>query len=112
MQNLDSCTKSSRRFIVSLRSQLRYLSQRDRWQKQQKEPCRAANIPADTRPEKPRNSGNSQHNERREPPAVIRRAGPPRTSQDEQRRNDRKEKKDVIEIHLVGCGNRRNSLKH
>ena len=110
MQNLDSRTKSSRRFIVSLRSELRYFSQCDRWQKQQKEPCRAANIPADIRPEKPRNSGNCQHNERREPPAVIGRAGPPRTSQDEQRRNDRKEKKDVIEIH-VRCGNRRDSLK-
>ena len=30
---------------------------------------------------------------------MIGRAWPPPTSQDEQRRNDRKEKKDVIEIH-------------
>src|SRR5258708_40266695 len=98
MQNLDSRTKFSRRFIVSLRSELRYLSQCDRRQKQQEEPCRAANIPADIRPEKPCNSGNCQHNDRREPPAAIGRAGPPCTSQNEQRRNDRKEKKDIIEI--------------
>src|SRR5437762_2429062 len=63
-----------------------------------KEPCRAAHIPAGIRPDKPRDSGNRQHNERGEAPAVIGRAGPPRASQDEQRRNDRKEKKDVIEI--------------
>ena len=98
MQNLDSRTKSSRRFIISLRSELRYLSQCDRRQKQQEEPCRAADVSAEIRPEKPCNSGNYQHNDCREPPAAIGRAGPPRTSQDEQRRNDRKEKKDVIEI--------------
>ena len=98
MQNLDSRTKSSRRFVVSLRSELRYFSQRDRRQKQQEEPCRAADVPADITPEKPCDSGNYQHNEGGEPPAAIGRAGPPRASQDEQRRNDRKEKKDVIEI--------------
>jgi hypothetical protein len=98
MQDLDSRTKSSRRFVVSLRSELRYFSQCDRRQKQQKEPRRAADVPADIRPEKPCDSGNCQHNDRGEPPPTIGRAGPPCTNQDEQRRNDRKEKKDVIEI--------------
>ena len=93
MQNLENRTKSSGRFVISLRGELRYFSQSDRRQKQQKEPCRAADISADIRPEKPCDSGNCQHNERGEAPAVIGRAGPPRTSQDEQRRNDRKEKK-------------------
>ena len=50
------------------------------------------------RPQKPGDSGNSQHNERGEAPAVIGRTGPPGASQHEQRRNDREEKKDVIEI--------------
>src|SRR5438874_9464860 len=47
MENLESCTKSSSRFIISLRSELRYFSQCDRRQRQQKEPCRAGDIPAD-----------------------------------------------------------------
>ena len=98
MQNLESRTKSSSRFIVSLCSELRHFSQCDRRHKQQKEPCRATGIPADIGPEKPCDSGNRKHNEGGEAPAVIGRAGPPRTSQDEQRRNDRKKKKDVIEI--------------
>src|SRR5947207_4748647 len=98
MQNLESRTKSSSRFIISLRSELAHLSQSNCRQKQQKEPCRAADIHAGVRPEKPGDSGNCQHNERGEAPAAIGRAGPPRTSQDEQRRNDRKEEKNVIEI--------------
>ena len=95
---MESRTKSSSRFIISSRSELRYFSQCDRRQKQQKEPCRAADIPADIRPEKPCDSGNCQHNEGGEAPAVVGRAGPPRASQDEERRNDGKKKKDVIEI--------------
>ena len=95
---MKNAAKFSGRFVISLRSELRYFSQCDRRQKQQKEPCRAADVPADIRPEKPCDSGNCQHNDRGEPPPTIRRAGPPRTNQDEQRRNDRKEKKDVIEI--------------
>ena len=98
MQDLDSRTKSCSGFIISLRSELRYLSQCDRRQKQQEEPSRAADVSVDIRPEKPCDSGNCQYNERGEPPAVIGRAGPPRTSQDEQLRNDRKEEKDVIQI--------------
>ena len=98
MQNLESRAKFSGRFVISLHSELGYFLQSNRRQKQQKEPCRAANIPAGIRPDKPRDSGNRQHNERGEAPAVIGRAGPPRASQDEQRRNDRQEKKDVIEI--------------
>ena len=98
MQNLESRTKSCSRFIISLRSELRYFSQSDRRQKQQKEPCRAADIPAGIRPEEPRAAGDRQDNKRGEAPAVIGRGGAPRASQDEQRRNDRKEKKDVIEI--------------
>ncbi len=98
MQNLESGAEFSGRFVISLRSELRYFSQCDRRQKQQKEPCRAADIPAGIRPEKPGDGGNCQHNERGEAPAVIGRAGAPGASQDEQRRNDRQEKKDVIEI--------------
>src|SRR5215208_3569666 len=98
MQNLESRTKSSSRFIFSLRSELRYFSQCDRRQKQQKEPCSAADIPADIRPEKPCHNGRCQHKDGGEAPVMIGRAGPPPTSQDEQRRNDRKKKKDVIEI--------------
>src|SRR6266496_2014127 len=101
MQNLESRTKSSSRFVISLRSELRYFSQCDRRQKQQKEPCRAADIPAGIRPEKPCDSGNCQHNERGEAPAVIGRARPPRACQNQQRRNDREEKKDVIEIQIA-----------
>jgi len=98
MQNLESRTKSFSRFLMSLRSELRYFSQCDRRQKQQKEPCSAADIPADIRPEKPCDNSKCEHNDRGEAPPVIRRAGPPPTSQDEQRRNDRKKKKDVIEV--------------
>src|SRR4029453_685205 len=98
MQNLESRTESSSRFIISLRSELRYFSQCDRWQKQQKEPCHAADVPADIRPEKPCDNGDCEHNERGEARAVIGRARSPPTTRDEKRRNNRKEKKDVIEI--------------
>ena len=98
MQNLESRSESSCGIIISCRSELRHLSQSDRRQKQQKEPCGAADVPADVGPEKPCNSGNCQYSDRGEAPAAIGRAGPPRTSQNEQRRNDRKEKQDVIEI--------------
>jgi hypothetical protein len=81
-----------------VRSELRYFSQCDRRQKQQKEPRGSADIPADITPEKPCDNGGCQHKDRGEAPAVIRRAGPPPASQDEQRRNERKKKKDVIEI--------------
>ncbi len=95
---MESGAEFSGRFVISLRSELRYFSQCDRRQKQQKEPCRAADIPAGIRPEKPANSGNCQHNESGEAPAVIGRARPPCATQDEQRRNDGKKKKDVIEV--------------
>src|SRR6186997_2782989 len=98
MQNLESRTKSSGRFVISLRGELGYFSQPDRRQKQQKKPCRAADISADMTPQKPCDSGNCQHNKRGNAPAVIGRAGPQPTSQDEQRRNDRDKKEDVIEI--------------
>ena len=100
MQNLQSRTKSSGQFIVSLRSELRDFSHCDRRQKQQEEPCRAADISADMRPEEPRNDCHCQHDQRGDAPAVIRRTGPPGTGQDEQRRSDRKEKKNVIEIQF------------
>src|ERR1044071_1479435 len=109
MQNLESRTKSSGRFIISLRGELRYLSQSDCRKKQQKEPCRTAHIPAGLRPQKPGDSRKRQHNERSDAPAVVGRAGPPCASQDEQRRNDRNEKKDVIEIQAE-MRNRRDSL--
>ena len=98
MQNLESRTKSSGRFIISSRSELRDFSQCDRWQKQKEAPCRAADISADMRPEKPCDGCYCQDDERGYAPAVIGRAGPPCTSQDEQRRSDRKEKKNMIEI--------------
>ena len=97
MQNLDCCSKFSGRLVISLRGELRYFSQSNRRQKQQKQPCRGTDIPAGTRPDKPRETGDRKHNKRGEAPCVIRRAGPPRASQDEQRRNDRKEEKNVIE---------------
>ena len=99
MQNLNSSPKSCSRFIISLGSELRYFSQCERRQKQQKEPCHAADVSAEIRPEKPCNGGNCQNNNGGESPAAIGCAGPPRTSENEQRRNDRKEKQDVIEIH-------------
>src|SRR5215216_5606618 len=98
MQNLDNRSKSSGRFVISLCSKLGHFSQSNRRQKQQKEPCRTGDIPADIRPEKPCDSGNCQDNNRGDAAAVVGRAGPPTTSQREQRRNDSKEKKDVIEI--------------
>ena len=98
MQNLEGRAKSSGRVVMSLRGEFRYFSQSKRRQKQQKEPCAPADIPAGIRPEKPRGAGDRQHNKRGEAPAVIQRAGAPRASQDEQRRNDRYEKKNVIEI--------------
>ena len=98
MQNLESRAEFSGRFVIFLRSELAYLSQSNCRQKQQKEPCRAAEVPAGVRPEKPGDSCNRQHNEGSERPPVVGRAGPPRAYQNQQRRNDRQEKEDVIEI--------------
>ena len=92
-------TKFSGQFVISLLGEFRYFSQSKRRQKQQKEPCHAADIPAVGRPQKPPDTGDHQHNKRGEAPAVIGRTGVPRASQNEQRRNDRQEKKNVIEIH-------------
>src|SRR5215470_16302986 len=98
MQNLKSRAKSSGRLVIPLRGKLRYFSQSNRRQKQQEEPCCAADIPAGIRPDKPGDGGDRQHNDRGEIPGGITHARPPRASQDEQRRNDRDKKEDVIEI--------------
>ena len=98
MQNLESRTEFSGGFVISFRRELHHFSQANCGQKQQKEPCRAAGVPAGIRPQKPGDSCNRQHNERGETPPVIRHAGPPRAGQHKQRRNDRDEKEDVIEI--------------
>src|SRR4029450_11574188 len=98
MQNLESRAKSSGRVVISLCSELRYFSQSNRGQKQQKEPRCPTDISAGITPEKPRDAGDRQHNQRGKAPAVIGRARSPRACQNQQRRNDREKKKDVIEI--------------
>src|SRR5262245_57197971 len=99
MQNLHSRPKFCGRFIMSLRGELGHFPQSNRRQKQQKEPSCAPDIPAGMRPKKPGDAGNRQYNDRGKAPTMIGRVRPPRASQDDEGRNDRKEKKDMIEIH-------------
>ena len=58
MQNLDSGTNFSGSLEIAFLGKFRHFSQSNCREEQEKEPCRAADIPADIRPEKPCDNGN------------------------------------------------------
>jgi len=96
MQNLESRSKFSGRFVVSLRGELGHFAQSNCRKKQEKKPCAATDVSGGATPKKPGDACNGEHDKRSDTPAMIGRAGTPCPGEDEQRRNHREKKQNMI----------------